>query len=119
MTDHHPDAADVLAHGWADDPEDGCVGSIDDLDEWYTTPRDLAVTAIAALSAAGLAVVKVGDVPPWMEQVALGPYRGWLLCNSPDDDEPELSWESDVYDEGDPEATYDLRLYVVKREQTP
>jgi hypothetical protein len=54
MADHHPDAAEVLAE----------FISGRDPDFWY--PGSKAADLLNALAAAGLAVVKVGEVPPWM-----------------------------------------------------
>lgn len=53
MTDHHPDAAEVLAESL-----------------WHTTdPRVLIEVdyAINRLSSAGFSIVRTGEVPPWME----------------------------------------------------
>jgi hypothetical protein len=81
MTDHHPDAETVLAaavHGsscpcgawpcrWRATAHDVEAG-LDQTAEFTTVKAQAhAMKALAALSAAGLAVVRVGDVPPWME----------------------------------------------------
>ena len=57
MSDHHPDAETVLR---ADSLFNDCL---------RITGATGAKFALAALSAAGLAVVRVGDVPRWMEQM--------------------------------------------------
>ena len=53
MSDHHPDAKAVLTTAAQNIAYEG----------HHVTTGDL----LDALSAAGLAVVKVGDVPPWMD----------------------------------------------------
>jgi hypothetical protein len=53
MTDHHPDARSVIANSVTNMAYQGYHANADDL--------------LDALTAAGLAVVRVGDVPPWME----------------------------------------------------
>jgi hypothetical protein len=55
MSEHHPDAAGVME--WVCDGDDVAPAVI----EGHVS--DL----LAALTAAGLAVVRVGDVPPWMK----------------------------------------------------
>jgi hypothetical protein len=75
MTDHHPDAETVppeAVEWWcqtryrrsafSDHPN-----TAGDLTVWGIGATDAIQHALAALSAAGLAVVRVGDVPPWME----------------------------------------------------
>ena len=61
MTDHHPDAETVLAMSRAQTGRRPTPDAID---------RRGAAAALDALTAAGLAVVRVGDVPPWMERLA-------------------------------------------------
>lgn len=52
---HHPDAAEVLEVRYPSDGKRCC--------EAFDLPSDILDT----LASAGLAVVRVGDVPPWME----------------------------------------------------
>lgn len=96
MTGHDPRAADVIAHGFdPDEPEWDYIGNIDREDEWYTTPRELATTALDALAAAGLVVRPAADeyVPP---QHMTDPTLTAVLYGDDDSLEwtgaPQLAW---------------------------
>jgi hypothetical protein len=94
MTDHHPDAETVLA-------EANLASHIHDSAEWgrsvvMHTNEEAVQRALDALSAAGLAVVRVGDVPPWMERATYS------------DGEPVS-----LYDPGHPSGR---PLYVIKEQ---
>jgi hypothetical protein len=104
MTDNHPDAETVLAV-WHRREGGVWCGECKGL-TWPDgdDAAELANDALAALSAAGLAVVRVGDVPPWMEFA--GAYD--------DPDQVRVRYEDEACDHDFEECSVCRPLYVLK-----
>jgi hypothetical protein len=79
------------------------------------SPDDAAMV-LRNLTAAGLAVVKVGEVPPWMKQPSDGIYGGlWVVERTPGMVSTAMSADgSDI-----PERLNPCRAYIIDPEWTP
>ena len=108
MTDHDPTAVEVLeAASLTSHMEERWDGA----EIVLHTNALAAELALDALTAAGLAVVQVGEVPPWMREVA---HRAlW----SPDDDD---SWWYGDHESGISKRQRGYQpLYIIDPEWTP
>lgn len=73
MTDHDPRAAEVLAN----------VPLLQGWDRYRTLGPRRADELLDALTAAGLAVIETGSVPPWMEWPKVQGAQGYGLVDRP------------------------------------